>query len=62
MTNVKLAQCINECNRFVARAMALQDAQADGEESYKGANPKERGAVKRASLDLSRMLAELRRG
>jgi len=57
----KLTQCINECNRFVNRAMVLQDAIAKEEgKKYKSRLPKERGAVKRASLDLTRVLAELR--
>lgn len=62
MTNAKLTQCINECNRFVARAMALQDANtAQDGEKYKAKLPKQQGAVRRASMDLSRALAELRR-
>lgn len=61
MTNEKLTMCINECNRFVARAMALQEVQKDGNiNSWE--HPSQRGAVKRASMDLTRALAELRRG
>lgn len=62
MTNEKLQQCINECNRFVARAMALQDAQSkETKKQYPSTLPKENGATRRASLDLTRVLAELRR-
>ena len=59
MTNDKITECIYECRRFIKRAEKLLKVQDKDE--YRRENPRERGAVKRASLDLSLTLAELRR-
>jgi hypothetical protein len=67
MTQTQLQNTIVEADRFLARAKALIKYLRD-EEVYSGRKPihtysypKESGAVKRASLDLTRSLAELRK-
>lgn len=53
-----------EARRFIERGEALQQAMADGVETrrtYVNDHPKECGAVKRASMDLTRALADVRR-
>lgn len=65
----KLKTAIAEAERFIARAKAMQAVHA---EYYKGKGaagtprtfydfPKEQGATKRASMDLTRALADLRK-
>lgn len=56
--DVKLQTAVAEAERFLARANDLQDAQI----AEPGAtHPREAGAVRRASMDLTRALADLRR-
>lgn len=59
MTNEKIRETIKECTRFIDRAETLLKVQREFETRCE--NPRERGAVKRASMDLSRALTELRR-
>jgi len=59
----KLAAAIQEAERFLYRAKLIQDAspRTYGTTTVYKAGPKETGAARRASLDLTRALAELRR-
>lgn len=53
---------ITEARRFIERGEALQKAAVEGDNRiYWGSCPKESGAVKRASMDLTRALADLRK-
>jgi hypothetical protein len=62
-----LNEAIEEAERFLARAKAAKQAHAnysDEPDAELGAwlthNPRENGAVRRASMDLTRALAQLR--
>lgn len=56
--NIKKA--VEEATRFLERTKALYEGmKAKGE--YMWANPKQSGAVRRASMDLTRALAEMRK-
>lgn len=57
MNRKTLTQAVAEAQRFIERAEALPDDVAD----YGWQMPRERGAIKRASMDLTRALAVLRR-
>jgi hypothetical protein len=59
MTRSKLLAAVNEAQRFIAKAQVAlnQPDFIPGEITYPS---KENAAVKRASLDLSRVLSELR--
>ncbi len=61
MRRVILNEAINECNRFLEKAKYLKanDAKPEGPGYFFG---KDVAAVKRASMDLSRALANLRKG
>lgn len=59
MTNDELIASMEEASRFIQKAQALIDARAGFAHYY--CYPKEQGAVKRASMDLTRALAELRK-
>ena len=61
MDLIKLKEAMNEAERFICRADKLlkQQNSVDSVVSYHC--PKEQGAVKRASMDLTRALAELRK-
>jgi hypothetical protein len=72
MDTKKLNLAIEEAKRFLDRAKELGDliseedkkwkeAKAKGEHYWTGSNPKESGAVRRASMDLSRALSDLRK-
>jgi hypothetical protein len=69
MTPEKLEIAIEEAERFLRKAKELQTAQEKtttyklGSKTYVSipSCPKESGAVRRASLDLSRALSEYRR-
>lgn len=63
MNRDKLAAAVSEARRFIERAEALPAPQfADGDYKYVMDNyPKEQGAIRRASMDLTRALADLRR-
>lgn len=64
MNRDKLAAAVAEAERFIKRAKALPKP-----EPYQSGNhtfthdyfPREQGAVRRASMDLTRALADLRR-
>jgi len=57
MNRDKLAVAVAEAKRFIERAKALPPT-TPGIYDY---NPKEQGAIRRASMDLTRALADLRR-
>ena len=59
MTEQKLKVAIDEANRFLLRAAALHKV-ATNYGGYRS-NPIEQGAVRRASMDLTRALANLRK-
>ena len=56
----RVADAEAEAKRFLARVAAWKKAQTAQPDRY--GYPKESGAMKRASMDLSRALAVLRRG
>lgn len=60
MTEEKLKVAIAEAERFLAKAKALQDRRAK-KDLYDFQGCKESGAMRRASLDLTRALSDLRR-
>lgn len=55
-----LEKTIEETKRFLERAVLLQAAHNHPERQYIDGNPIEQGAVRRASMDLTRALAKLR--
>jgi len=59
----KLATAVAEAERFIERAKAIQAyrSHSHGTDAYYDAGPKETGAARRASLDLTRALADLRK-
>lgn len=59
LTNDKLNDAILEAERFIKKAQAYQMRLVD--DSYAIFGCKEGGAAKRASMDLTRALAELRK-
>lgn len=64
MDRTKLAAAVDEAKRFIARAEALPDARPyeRGGHSFIHDNfPREQGAIRRASMDLTRALSDLRR-
>lgn len=66
MNREKLKIAIQEAERFLERAKALPDPvpyPIDGPMAglYQDNFPKEQGAIKRSSLDLSRALSDLRK-
>lgn len=63
MTNEKLAAVKAEVWRFGERIKALEKARADNVRAgwHHALCPKETGAVRRASMELTRALADLRR-
>jgi hypothetical protein len=60
MDNAKLLAAVSEARRFIERAKTLDIARSGAKTPY-ASFPKEQGAVRRASLDLTRALADLRR-
>ncbi len=63
MTPENLRHAIEEARRFILRAKELQnklDADCNDGDSITG-YPKQSGAVRRASMDLTRSLAKLRK-
>lgn len=52
---------IGEAKRFLRAAEAFKKVEAEKKERYY-LNPRESGAVRRASMDLTRKLADLRQG
>lgn len=64
MDRKKLAAAVAEAERFIARAKALPEPYSyqSGSHTYTNSNfPREQGAIRRASMDLTRSLADLRR-
>ncbi len=64
MNKRTLTTAENEAERFLAKIRELRELNnfSTGEiGSYHNNNPREQGAVKRASMDLTRALADLRR-
>ena len=57
MTEEKLKAAEFEARRFLERIKTLRKVNAE----HQWTNPKEYGAVRRASMDLTRALADLRR-
>ena len=62
MRKITLDEAIFEAKRFIDRAEALKKADRCERCIVFYENPKEQGTVKRASLDLTRKLADLRAG
>lgn len=66
MNKEKIARAKNEAIRFLNRVAEWEGAQGKTWEyqgqAYYHDTPKQNGAVKRASMDLTRALADLRRG
>ena len=60
MTKLEVKQAIEEAERFILRAKALLKSQASITWEDIGSS-KESGAVRRASMDLTRSLADLRK-
>lgn len=56
----ELDRCLALCREFVSRADALLEACRD--EENPGTHPKEHAALRRTGMELTRALAELRRG
>lgn len=61
MTDEKLKLTIAEAERFIAAAKALRARRKKDEWIYEFSACREGGACRRASLDLTRALADLRR-
>lgn len=59
MTHERVLAAIAEAGRFMVKAKAVVKRAADDKFTYYGS--KETGALRRASLDLTRALADLRR-
>lgn len=54
-----MQNAVAEARRFIARAESLMNA--DPSRDYFYSNPKEAGAARRASMDLTRALSEMRK-
>ena len=61
MKKQTLEQCIKEAERFIERVKKLQSVNTGTGDDFWW-NNKEQAAVKRASMDLTRALADLRQG
>ena len=64
MNRDRLAIAVAEAKRFIERAKALPDPEPytlQDRTYYNTSFPKEQGAIRRASMDLTRALADLRR-
>ena len=61
MMKQTLTECIQEAERFIARAKELQQIDTTNVDAYYH-NYKWQASVTRASMDLSRALADLRQG
>lgn len=60
MNDAKVRDAVNEAKRFIKAAEAYRRAVAANAQTYY-TYPKESGAVRRASMDLTRTLAEMRK-
>ena len=58
MTPEKIRAAVNDAKRFLAAVKKLEEAEKQG---FGYSTPRESGAVKRASMDLTRALADMRR-
>lgn len=58
MKSENIVEAIEEAERFITRAKKLLAKRAG--KSYVWSNPKESGAVRRSSMDLTRSLANMR--
>lgn len=64
MNRDKLATAVAEADRFIKRAKALpkpEPYECHGRTLMNDNFPREQGAIRRASMDLTRALADLRR-
>ena len=62
MDRKKLAAAVAEAKRFIERANMLPEPYTSlGHSGVRDNFPRERGAIRRASMELTRELAELRR-
>ena len=61
MKREQIQIAIDEANRFISRANSMLSATQNDKWIMSSQNPKESGALRRASLDLTRQLAEMRR-
>lgn len=64
MDRKKLATAVAEAKRFIERAKALPEETTYEHAGHTFTNyyfPREQGAIRRASMDLTRALADLRR-
>lgn len=65
MNRTKLNMAVQEAYRFIQKAEALpipvKHTFGDGQEYMDSNFPKEQGAIRRASMDLTRALADLRK-
>jgi len=63
MSDDLINQTIDEAKRFIWKAeQALKRLEDDGKQRYFITGTKESGALRRASLDLTRSLSRLRKG
>ena len=65
MNDDTLKQAISEAKRFITKAKTVDDIwqwDSTGGKSVKGRSGKTNAAIKRASMDLTRVLANLRSG
>jgi hypothetical protein len=60
MNSVKIKAAVAEAKRFIAAAKALEDRR-EKRDLYDFQGCRESGAVRRASLDLTRALADMRK-
>lgn len=63
MDSKKVKAAILEATRFIGKATELLKAEEEAKAAFgsSGLNPKESGATRRASMDLTRSLADMRR-
>ena len=61
MRKVNVIHAVDDAKRFIMRAEELIKAEGNTSGNYYYNSPREQGFVKRASMDLTRALADLRR-
>lgn len=62
MNKSTLKEAIEEAAQFLEKANKLYGSVENNKSIFVRGNPKESGAVRRASMDLTRKLADLRQG
>ena len=63
MNQKAIDQAVTEAKRFLNRVALMEKVvKSQKTDDYSWLNPKETGAVRRASMDLTRALADLRQG